>query len=159
MTNTGPHFMMLLEWIPFNKLHWAVLSQNPNAIHLLEKNLDKVDWYVLSLNPNAIHLLENNLDKVSWFQLSQNPNAIHLLEQNLDKVYWDWLSYHPKIFGYDYKAMKDKMFSNGGIKEDLVKNRFHPRNIRKWKGWGQCDVCDDLEDDEDVWDDEEWLKH
>ena len=53
--------------------------------------------------------------------------------------------------------MKDKMYNNGGIKEDLVKNRFHPINIRKWKGWGQCD--DDLVDDEDVWDDEEWLKH
>ena len=33
------------------------LSANPNAIHLLEKNLDKVDLDILSANPNAIHLL------------------------------------------------------------------------------------------------------
>jgi len=34
---------------------------------------------ILSRNPNAIHLLEQNLDKVSSEGLSQNPNAIHLL--------------------------------------------------------------------------------
>jgi hypothetical protein len=37
-----------------------LLSGNPNAIHLLEKNQDKIDWRVLSRNPNAIHLLEKN---------------------------------------------------------------------------------------------------
>ena len=91
MTNTGPHFMKLLEWIPFNKL----------------------DWFWLSRNPNTIQLLEKNLDKVRWHRLSQNPN----------------------IFTYDYKAMKDRMF-RGGIKEDLMKNRFHPTNLDKIKGWG-----------------------
>jgi hypothetical protein len=58
---------------------WKWLSSNPNAIHLLEKNLDKVDWKWLSSNPNAIHLLEKNLDKVDWEKLSGNPNAIHLV--------------------------------------------------------------------------------
>ena len=127
--------MKLLEWIPFDKLDWTGLSDNPNAIHLLETNLDKVDWGRLSLNPNAIHLLEKNLDKVDWSQLSRNPNAIHLLEQNLDKVEWNWLSTNPNIFTYDYNAMKDRMF-RCGIKEDLIKNRFHPINLDKFKGWG-----------------------
>jgi hypothetical protein len=72
----------------FDKVDWKTLSGNPNAIHLLEKNLDKVDWNTLSGNPNAIHLLEKNLDKVCWFMLSRNPNAIHLLGKNLDKVNW-----------------------------------------------------------------------
>jgi len=112
----------------------------------------------LSLNPNAIPILEKNLDKVDWRYLSLNPNAIPILEKNLDKVDWNILSENPNIFGYDYKAMKNRMFSNGGIMEDLMKNRFHPINIRKWKGWGQCDDLDDLDDDDD-WDDEEWLKH
>mgnify|MGYP003651929809 FL=1 len=31
--------------------------------------------------------------------------------------------------------MKDRMF-RGGIKEDLMKDRFHPRNLHKFKGWG-----------------------
>jgi hypothetical protein len=117
------------------------LSCNRNAIHLLEKNLDKVDWSQLSRNPNAIHLLEKNLDKVDWSQLSRNPNAIHLLEQNLDKVEWNWLSTNPNIFTYDYNAMKDRMF-RGGVKEYLMKDRFHPQNLHKFKGWG-FDAYDD----------------
>jgi len=37
---------------------WNCLSCNPNAIPILEKNLDKVDWnWLLSSNPNALHLL------------------------------------------------------------------------------------------------------
>ena len=44
------------------------LSMNPNAIHILENNLDKVDWRFLSDNPNAIHIIENNLD---LYQLRQ----------------------------------------------------------------------------------------
>ena len=34
--------------------------------------MDKVNWRYLSYNPNAIHLLEKNLDKVDWDHLSQN---------------------------------------------------------------------------------------
>ena len=44
MSNTGTHFMKLCEWIPIDYLDWEELSKNPNAIQLLEKNLDKVDW-------------------------------------------------------------------------------------------------------------------
>jgi hypothetical protein len=52
------------------------------------------------------------------------------------------------------------MFNNGGIKEDLMKNRFDIKNILKWKGWGQDDVCDDLDDHDDTEYEtyEEWLK-
>ena len=34
----------------------------------------KIDWRVLSCNPNAIHILEQNLDKINWCHLSENPN-------------------------------------------------------------------------------------
>jgi hypothetical protein len=37
--------------------------------------------------------------------------------------------------------MKDRMFGNGGIKEDLMKNRFDIKNILKWKGCGQDDFA------------------
>ena len=141
MSNRETHFMKLHEWIPLNKLDWKRLSRNPNTISILEKNLNKVDWSELSSNPNAIHILEKNLDKMNWEELSRNPNpnAIHLLEKNLDKVTtkcWRNLSLNPNIFTYDYKAMKDRMFRNGGIKEDLMKNRFHPQNLYKFKWWG-----------------------
>ena len=84
----------LLDWIPIDELNWEYMSSNPNAIHLLEKNLGKVSWYSLSSNPNAIHILEENLDKVYWSEVSQNPNAIPLLEKNLDKVDWYYLAGH-----------------------------------------------------------------
>ena len=113
MINKGTHFMKLCEWVPFDKLDWESLSQNPSAVPILEKNLDKVDWFNLANNPNAIHLLENNLGNLSWCGLSKNPN----------------------IFTYDYNAMKDRMF-RGGIMEDLMKNRFNPMNLYKFKGWG-----------------------
>ena len=45
--------------------------------YIINKN---VSWFQLSANPNAIYLLEQNLDKITWFQLSANSNAIHLLE-------------------------------------------------------------------------------
>jgi len=43
---------------------WSGLSANPSdlALDLLEVNIDKIDWVKLSRNPNAIHLLEANLD-------------------------------------------------------------------------------------------------
>ena len=115
MSNTEQLFMKLHEWIPIDKVDWSGLSRNPNAIHLLEKNLDKVDWGCLSYNPN--------------------------------------------IFTFDYKAIKDRMFGNGGIKEDLMKNRFAPKNIYKWKGWGfgLDDDGDDTDTEYDTY--EEWLKH
>ena len=51
------------QWV---KTNWIGLCQNPNAIPLLEKNLDKVKWEWLSENPNAIPLLEANRDKIEW---------------------------------------------------------------------------------------------
>ena len=62
--NYNPKFLKLRKLIPIDKVDWYALSNNPNAIHILEKNLDKVSWYWLSDNPNAIHILEKNLDKV-----------------------------------------------------------------------------------------------
>ena len=55
----------LREWIDINKIQWNQLSANPNAIHLLEQNMDKIDQYRLSTNPNAIYLLEQNQDKIT----------------------------------------------------------------------------------------------
>lgn len=75
-----------------DKICWTGLSSNPSAIHIIEKNLDKINWKILSMNPNAVHILEQHFDKIDWDYLSLNPNAIHLLEKNLDKVDWDTLS-------------------------------------------------------------------
>jgi len=42
------------------------------------------------------------------------------------------LSTNPRIFNYNYKQMKQNCML---FKEDLMKNRFHPRNIPKFKDW------------------------
>jgi hypothetical protein len=62
-----------------NCICWKRLSKNPNAIHLLEQNLDKVCWDYLCENSKAIHILVQHFDKVNCNLFSRNPNAIHLL--------------------------------------------------------------------------------
>ena len=78
------------------------------------------------------------LDK--WWNLSMNPNAIHLLE-NQKNLFWRSLSMNPSIFEYDYEAMRLRMKP---VAEELMANRFHPRNFEKWIGWGfeEFDECE-----------------
>jgi hypothetical protein len=106
-----------------DKVNWSQLSTNPSAIHILEENPDKIDWFYLSENPAAIHLLQHADD----YQLCKNPNAMHLL--NKDAIDWFYLSFNPGIFEYDYSKMS-RPFT-----EELMQNRFHPRNIEKFEGW------------------------
>ena len=113
------------------KVNWQNLSSNPNAIPILEQNLDKVSWFRLSSNPNAIHLLEQNLDKVDWCWLSTNPNAIHILEKNLDKIDWYWLSNNPSIFTYDYEKIKDHI-EKSGLKDEIIASYYSPNNVSKF---------------------------
>jgi len=89
-----------------------LLSSNQNAIHLLEKNLDKdkVHWIWLSRNPNTIHILEQHLDKVNWSYLSSNPNTTHLLAK------------------LDYVQMR---LDNKDFVQDLVAFVCHPNWIQK----------------------------
>jgi hypothetical protein len=96
----------------------------------LKANPDRIDWVVLSLNPAAIDMLEANEHLIHWGQLSQNPAAIHLLEQNQDKIEYYLLSKNPAIFTYDYERMS-RPFT-----EELMANRFHPRNLNKFELWG-----------------------
>ena len=92
------------------------------------------------MNPNAIHILEKNLDKVNWSGLSDNPNAIHILEKNLDKVDWYGLSINHNIFEYNYKKIKNTLYNDNGFVEELMMNRFHPSNMDKWYDWGFDDI-------------------
>ncbi len=88
----------LLDWIDISKINWNNLSENYNAISILEKNIDKVDWNNLSENYNAISILEKNIDKVDWLWLSANINAIHILEKKVNKEKWYGLLYYFNIF-------------------------------------------------------------
>jgi hypothetical protein len=99
----------------------------------LEQNPDKICWDTLSLNPSAIPMLEGNLDKINWNWLSRNRNAIHLLKQNPERINWDSLSRNPSIFEYDYESMRGRMRP---LAEELMANRFHPKNFEKFYTWG-----------------------
>jgi hypothetical protein len=106
-----------------NNICWNSLSRNSNAIHLLEKNLDKIDWNELSFNPNAIHLFEKYPEKINWLFLSTNSNAIHLLNRYINNIYskfgyfyiikYNWkdiLSTQSCIIIYD--SIKDTIYEN-----------------------------------------------
>ena len=150
----------LRDWIDINRLDLFELSLNPNAIHILEKNVDKINWYWLSMNSNAIDLLEKNVDKIDWRGLSSNPNAMILLENNVDKIYWHWLSmnrnaihllekknaYH-KIDLYELSINWYELSKNPSIfeldyealekrcniyKEELIKKALHPSVITRY---------------------------
>ena len=135
--------MCLLPWIDKSKLDWIYLSKNPCAIELLKQNIDKIDWDWLSRNPNAIDLLKANQDKIDWWCLSQNPCAIELLKQNPLKINWKYLSLNPNIFTYDYDMMRENCLL---FKEDLMKERFHPRNLYKFNSWGHNGGIDEYDE-------------
>ena len=62
-----------------------MLSRNPAAIRLLEKNQEKIYWHYLSANPavEAIQLLKLNRDKINWKYLSENPA---IFEKDLSRI-------------------------------------------------------------------------
>ena len=128
--SSNPNAIHILEK-NLDKIDWYWLSRNPNAIHLLEKNPDKIHWFMLSLNPNAIHLLEKNQDKIDWNMLCENLNGIHLLEKNQDKVDWYMLSKNPNIFmfEYDYEKMKYNM-DIIGLRDELMSRVFDPERLK-----------------------------
>ena len=108
-----------------------------------QNNKDKIDWSYLSDNPNAIDLLENNIDKIDWVYLSRNENAIHLLEQNIDKIDWELLSENPNLFELDYLDMSKERTKL--IEQELLSKALHPSRISKYLDYyleNGGDFCD-----------------
>lgn len=100
-------------------INWSRLSRNPDAIELLEQNLDKIDWRELSKNTAAMHLLEKNPDKIDWTNLSSNPAAINFLRKNEQKIMWESFSGNLGIFSYGliknlhkYKILKTVLIND-----------------------------------------------
>ncbi len=113
------HRWKLLDWIDENKLKWFGLSQNPNAMFLIENNIKNNDIGLLYLNPSAYYLLKkdffiedeyglgfylNFLDKYniqiqnrrSNNEISYSQLAIPFFEKKPDRcLYWFILSSNP----------------------------------------------------------------
>jgi hypothetical protein len=94
--------------------------------------LYELDWHSLSKNPNAIHLLEKNIDKIDWDYLCLNPNAVYILEQNLDKIHWEYLSYNSNsiyLFApLNYEKMKKNIQE---FKKELIEYIFNPKRLMR----------------------------
>ena len=73
-------------------IDWGNLSENKNAIDIIEKNIDFIDWSNLSKNENAMHILKANQKNINWSNLSFNKNAIDLLLENKKNIYFPALS-------------------------------------------------------------------
>ena len=86
----------------------------------------------------------DKLDKLHWECLALNPKAIHILEKNIYKLDWKYLSRNPNIFIYDYDAIKNHMYKEGGFVEKLMANRFHPKNMGMWNDWGFPTIHDEI---------------
>lgn len=118
-------------------MNWGYLSENPSAINILLKNKDKIVWAYFCKNPNplAIKFLQQpeNIKYINWWNLSKNPSAMCILKKYPEYIHYDQLSSNPAIFEYDYTEMKNKMWENNGIGEQLMKVIHHPKNAKKWR--------------------------
>jgi hypothetical protein len=82
---------VLIDWFPYNKLSYATLSFNINAIDFLSLSENKklIFWVMLSLNPNAIDFLSlpENRKYINYSNLSlnTNPKAIKLLKKYIEE--------------------------------------------------------------------------
>ena len=79
--------------------------------------------------PEAIGIIERNLEHADWDSLSENPAAIHLLEKNQDKIGWYALSKNPAIFVLDTNAMRQQI--DNGFAEELIAKALHPRHFER----------------------------
>lgn len=132
-------------------VNWGDMSQNPAAIHLLLKNLDKIDWESFSMNPTAGSWLQEHPEKIyhssiwsnpavldylmeqkwpidwDWLSLNHSPHAISLLEQNLDNVNWSYAHANPGAM----KLLRMHWKHNGGrINWNQLSFNTHPDAIK-----------------------------
>ena len=73
--------LKLYDWIDKDKIdwNWEWLSGNPNAIHILEQNVDKINYSGLSFNPNIFGRDYIKMSKIrTWIILEDlMKNALH----------------------------------------------------------------------------------
>lgn len=145
---------------------WEIVQSHPDI---------QWNWDMLSLNPNITWeiIQQNPNDPWNWELLAKNPNITwEIIQQNPDK-HWDikMFSENPNISFENVMEMKEQKYFFGGLfansfdreremflrnkmqewfihsslKEELMMTMWHPRNMKKWNGWG----FDDFEEDDE----------
>ena len=98
---------------------------NINEINLWMQSQDKIDWSEMSKYPNVVNLHEHPCEdkiKIDWSVVSQ------IFKSQIFKL--------PEIFEYDYEAIHTHFRP---ILQGIIQNRFHPKNIKYFDGWGYTD--------------------
>jgi hypothetical protein len=129
-------------------INWMFLSENPAAVHLLERNKGRIDISRLSRNTNekAVKIIYEN-DIFTFFfashvieNLMENPSAlsrftnfpIHFFLKKPGTLLTNLFG-NPAIVLYDYVKMQHQFLSTFG--KELVETLYHPKNADKWEGW------------------------
>lgn len=88
------HLVYNNDIIGYNKAYGYILLNN-TTIKPQDK-LKIIQWNLLCLNetPEAMYILQENLDKIIWNNLSRNPIALKILKENKDKIVHEelWLN-------------------------------------------------------------------
>ena len=95
-----------------------------------------VCWDNLSENPAAISLLKKNINRINWEHLVKNPNAVQIYEDYPEKM-WDYLchtdyenfSVTTPIFELDYDTIEKRC---NIYKEELMQVALHPSRIEQY---------------------------
>jgi len=69
-----PSKYVLRKWVKKDELDWSMLSVNPCAIKIMEKNKDLVNWKYITRNPNATELLKERVEYESTLTSMQYNN-------------------------------------------------------------------------------------
>ena len=67
-----------------NKINWSYLSRNPNAIHILEKNMDKINWFEFPLNYDWLKKRMDIIREELMCRVWHPSRIAKWLEQDLD---------------------------------------------------------------------------
>ena len=131
---------------------WCCLSINPSVAtwDIVQKYPNKPwDWLCLSWNPCVAtwDIVQKYPNKPwDWTGLCGNPSVVtswDIMKNNPEKP-WRWygLSKNPMTLGRK-KYIQDQLFQRftqwfikSDLKRELMENRWHPRNMEKWPGWG-----------------------
>jgi len=128
---------------------WWRICRNPDAIHIIEQNMDKVDkyfcWIHLCKNENALGILEKNIDKIQWMSLVHNKNdkVLKLFEDNLnrlDDMAWSELSASPRFVSIIRKHLDKvdwRMLSKNSGAVDILEKHIEESS----KNGTSCKVC------------------
>lgn len=125
----------IIDFIKKDDICWYNLCKNPNAINLIENNLDKLDekcWLSLCSNKSldVINLIKKNMDKLKndeyWNILSENYYAVDIILNNIDKCKLIFLckNENPKIIEYLEKNI-DKFSHNEWVNICYNKNAIN----------------------------------